>query len=224
MKIRRGFTLIELMITISIMLVATLAASSLMIAGVTLNRNAELRADESDNVRLAGMALAKAVSAAGLFTPGGIYVNVPSGTNTLISPVWTSAHNVNQPDDLWVIAPKYAALLGVCNPNFPGAAVAVTRPTPNSAQANPLPISVGCDKTLYAATPSLFCTDPTCSSGGAANAWLVVANMNTGALLTPTLTFATVAAGVASITSAESANSTFSDNPGTGFLAGDLVY
>lgn len=49
----RGFTLIELMISVTIMIIAIAAVTSLMVAAMSMNRNAQLNSDNQDQARIA---------------------------------------------------------------------------------------------------------------------------------------------------------------------------
>ena len=81
----RGMTLIELMLAAAIMSVAMMAAGAVLMAGVNMNRKAEIRAQESDEVRLAMNEVVKSLRHAGGGAGMGLYVGVgaPPGIVTV---------------------------------------------------------------------------------------------------------------------------------------------
>lgn len=161
MKTRNGFTLIELMVSVVVMVVAIAAASAVLIAASTFTRNTKNQSDNFDVARLGGSSLEKSVTSAGLFTPGGIYVNV-GASPTLISPVYGTSGGAAATDELWAIEPDPNALREPCVD--PGAMMPVV--------ADGGTVALNCT-----ATPTLNSSD-----------FLVDSNLTTGALLTPPLT------------------------------------
>jgi prepilin-type N-terminal cleavage/methylation domain-containing protein len=217
MKAQRGFTLIELMISAALMVVAVAAAGVLLIAASSMARNAQNYSDDSDNARMAGEALAKVIQSAGLLTPGGIWVNAGPAAPTLINPVFgidgtsgagtggahAAAATADGSDDLWVVVPDANALREACKDS--GAGVMVTASKASG------PLAVHCNSAI-----TTFDTNDT----------LLATNSSTGAILSPPLSFPMVG-GWATIKFKEDATSNYSDSvkgSPTGFTAGDMVF
>jgi prepilin-type N-terminal cleavage/methylation domain-containing protein len=202
----RGFTLIELMISITVMLFAIVAASTVIVTAGTMTRNADNASDDFDHARLAGEILTRDIQSAGLMTPGGVFIGATTSQNF---PLWGEDGNGTGAappapvspgtDDLWIIVSDRNALRNPCVDM--GAAL----PIQTAVASGPLTVQ--------------------CSTGNLANAFnttdfLVAANSRTGALLTVTgLAFPT-------ISYAEQGVPNFSDAPppGSGFSVGDMVY
>jgi prepilin-type N-terminal cleavage/methylation domain-containing protein len=68
-----GFSLIELMVSIAIMAVAVAATASVIVTLMSMTRNAENYTEDMDRARMGGLELVKAIEAAGLMTPAGLY-------------------------------------------------------------------------------------------------------------------------------------------------------
>ncbi len=213
-KNRRGFSLIELMVSVVIMAVAVAATASVVVTMMSLTRNAENYTDDLDAARQGGTALGRVVESAGLMTPGGLRVNTGSGP-LLINPIFgidgtTGAGfragggppAVTGPDDLWVVTPNRNSLREGCVD--PGAGVVISRTTAGGV------LTVQC---------------PTIITSFGAGDFLVASNSRTGALLSPPLVFSTAGAN-ATIGYAEQAVVNFSPAPppGEGFTRGDFVY
>jgi prepilin-type N-terminal cleavage/methylation domain-containing protein len=205
MSLRRGFTLIELMIAVTVMVIAIVAASTVVVTAATMTRNADNAADDFDHARLAGELLTRDIQSAGLMTPGGVFIGTPNSQNF---PLYGADGNGTGPlppvpvqpgtDDLWVLATDRNALRDPCVDK--GAALPL-----QSASAAGLNVQ--------------------CPSGNLLNAfnatdYLIAANTRTGALLTVN--------GLAgnTIGYAESGIANFSDAPppGSGYSTGDMVY
>ena len=135
----RGFTLIELMVSVAITAIAIAATVSVIITLSSMTRNAENFGDDADRARSAGGALAKAIEASGLMTPGGLYINTASGpmlSNSVFGIDGTTgagfrtaggaAPVVTGPDDMWVITPHRNAFRQGCTDVGAGVAVAKT--------------------------------------------------------------------------------------------------
>jgi prepilin-type N-terminal cleavage/methylation domain-containing protein len=99
--VRRGMTLIELMIGMSIFLVAVAASGAIMITGSTMAWVTERRGNAQDSARLGMDAIVHAVQNSGLGTPLGLYVLV-GGASRLVSPVYGNDNFSGGTDDLWV--------------------------------------------------------------------------------------------------------------------------
>ena len=205
---QRGFTLLELMIAATIMLLAVVIAGSVMMAGVLLTRNAEQRVQESDEARMAMADIVKNVLSAGHGAGAGVYVKgVGDGSAQLYMPIFgmdgatgngnglhsaaTPLAAANAMDDLWVIGASPNTLLESCHDR--GAASTVT----------------------VAGTGIL---NVVCTGSFAAGDQLLVSNMDKAALITNANPAATT------INYAES-SSGISDSPEHGgFQVGDMVY
>lgn len=201
-KGQSGLSLIELMVAAAIMLVAVALASSLMITGVRLARDGEVRTQESDEARLALGELVKSVRSAGMGAPRGFYVR-SNGNNTLANAIFgTDASSTDMPgaDDLWVVAPDGNALREGC-------------PGPGSTMGDP-----GAATSIIASGTGPL--QVVCTGKFTAGDLLMASNMDVGALLTGTV----LGGSPATIDYAES-NSGLSNTPSKGgFQKGDMVF
>jgi prepilin-type N-terminal cleavage/methylation domain-containing protein len=220
----RGFTLIELMLSVAILAVVTTMAGAIVVAGVFLSRNSQAVADADDTARLAAESIAGAIRSSGLYAPGGLYTWSGSATPTQIYPVFgldgTTGNGtgsgtgvvktVDGSDDLWVVVPDPNSLRQSCQ--VAGSQVALLAATPT---ANPV-LTVQCTAAMAPSPPGIFNVGDL----------LVASNGKTGAMMTTTA-FST-AGNWATITFAESVHgSAFSDSPppsGVGFQKGDVIY
>jgi type II secretory pathway pseudopilin PulG len=210
MNRRHGFTLIELMVSMVVMIIAIFAALTLMLVAFSLVRNADNESDDFDHARIAGEQLTIQLQSAGLMTPGGIFIGTVASQNF---PLWGADGNGTGPlppapaqagtDDLWVILPDRNALRDPCGDK--GAGLPVALPVGVSKPNGPIPVQ--------------------CPSGNLANAFnvndfAVAANTRTGALLTIN------GLGLGQINSVEDGSANFSDAPppGAGYARADLVY
>ncbi len=151
-----GMTLIELVIAVSVMLVAVAAATTLLIAAMRMSRDVQGNVEAGERARLAATELLEHLGRAGLGSYNGVNV-VTSGTLKLVSPVYgydgTTGNGaagaaipltlmnskppttyVVYPDDIWIIEPsRYAfdesCLAGSGNNQNPGSKVAITAAT-----------------------------------------------------------------------------------------------
>jgi prepilin-type N-terminal cleavage/methylation domain-containing protein len=216
--LRRGFSLVELMVSVVIMAVAIAATLSVVLSLSTMTHNAELYGDDDDRARMAATHMQRAIEGIGLFTPAGIWVNGGATTPTLISPVFghdgttgggqatggSLTVTADKTDDLWMVVPDRNAFREGCVDT--GAAVSVTK-----TQAG----GTGALVTQCLGAITTFATTDT----------LVAANSTTGALLSPPLVFATSGAN-GTIGFAEQAVGNFAPapTPGVGFGVSDVVY
>src|SRR5215470_8150269 len=75
MKSNRGFTLIEIMISGGIMMIAVIATCMMLLEGQRFTRNTEEVAKSNDSARLAGEFIVGALRTAGMGANLGVYVN-----------------------------------------------------------------------------------------------------------------------------------------------------
>lgn len=201
MRRQRGFSLIELLIAVAVMLTAVAAVSYLLISTSRMKHNTENAIESTDAARLALEAIARDVRLAGMGAPGGLWVS-QTGTPTRVNAVFgldgTAEGTEFERDDLWLVLPGANALRESCVDR--GASTSVVR-------AGTGPLAVTC-------TGSLRDTD-----------LLLVSNMASAALLTG-LVLTPEQPGVAGgIDYDESDVTGFSNAPERGgFQVGDLVY
>ncbi len=107
----RGMTLIELMVSMTIMLVAVAAAVAVLSNGVRLANNNQLIIESNDASRMALEYMARLVRNAGVGAGGGVYVWTGAGPQ-LVPPVFgtdgTGPYPPGPPtvsDELWVVVP-----------------------------------------------------------------------------------------------------------------------
>jgi prepilin-type N-terminal cleavage/methylation domain-containing protein len=197
----RGFTFIELIIAMAVMLVAIAAVSYLLIATLRMKHNTENAIESNDASRLALETLAKDLRLAGMGAPGGLWLN-QGGTPTQVNAVFgldgAAAATDFERDDLWLVLPDPRALRESC----------VDRGASTSL------VSAGTGALSVTCTTSLRNTD-----------LLMVSNMTSAALLTGIVLTPSQPTVPGSIDYAESTLSGFSNAPGRGgFQVGDLVY
>jgi prepilin-type N-terminal cleavage/methylation domain-containing protein len=203
-----GLTLIELMVAMTIMLMAVAATFAVMSAGAQMTRNGEAIAVSNDASRTALEYVATRARTAGMGAPGGVWVNA-GGVPTLISPVYgtNSVSTINGAagnfaDDLWVITPDKNAFITNCASAGIGAAA------PSQVVADALAGGI----------------QVTCASIFPATATLLASNQTTAALLTGlTITNETLPNTPGVISFAGVGGLTDSAPPGR-FMPGDMVY
>ncbi len=112
MKSNRGFTLVEMMISGGIMLVAVIATCMMLLEGQRFTRNTEEVAKSNDSARIAGELVVSALRIAGMGGNLGLWIN-NSGTPRLISPIFGNDNilSAGSTDDVWMILPNRTALL-----------------------------------------------------------------------------------------------------------------
>jgi len=100
----RGFTLIEMLVSMSIMMVAIVATAMILVEGQRFTRNAEEVSNSNDNARIAGELIASALRVAGMGGALGVWIN-NAGTPRLISPVFgiDAIATEGNTDDIWMI-------------------------------------------------------------------------------------------------------------------------
>src|SRR5260370_9968282 len=106
----RGFTLVELMTSTAIMIVAIAATCMVLIEGQRFTRNTEEVVNGNDNARIAGEFIANALRIAGMGGAAGLWIN-NSGTPRLISPIFGTDNIAAEgsTDDIWMILPDRRA-------------------------------------------------------------------------------------------------------------------
>jgi prepilin-type N-terminal cleavage/methylation domain-containing protein len=201
---RRGFTLIELMTSTAIMIVAITATCMMLIEAQRFTRNSEEIVNSNDNARVAGEFIVNALRIAGMGGAAGLWIN-NGGTPRQISPI-SGTDNIStegSTDDLWLILPDRRAFQDNNCVNKSGGAVSV-------ATGGTGPLKVTCTQGLLPA-------------GGPSPAMLMVTNfLNPGVLVTqPTPTTPSDGTVVGVIGYSESALAGF---PPRAFQVGDLVY
>jgi type II secretory pathway pseudopilin PulG len=201
----RGLTLVELMISVVIMMIAIMAAAALIIAGSNMTARAERRTTAEDSARDAMELIGRSLANAGMGAPGGLYI-WQGGANVLINPVFGTGGGASGVDDLWLVVPdrnvlREPSVLPECI-SAPGSA---TTNLTNGTDSSGLRVS--------------------CITGFTKHDTLLVTNWNTGALIfnpepTPAKSF-----GEPAIIQFPAMGTDFSNAPGRGdFKAGDLVF
>lgn len=109
---RRGMTLLELLISLSILVVVVAIAGTLMVETVTFSRRGQQLADTNEAAHLAGNVLAAALRRSGLGMNNGLLI-AQGNTVTRTNPVIV-VNNTDGPDELWVVRPHRDALLESC--------------------------------------------------------------------------------------------------------------
>jgi type II secretory pathway pseudopilin PulG len=190
-----GMSLVELMVSMTIMMIVITAASALFIAGTNMAATTERRGATEDAAHLALETVVRSVVNAGMGVPAGLWVRQNSA-NVLVSPVFGIDGTT---DDLWLVVADRNVLREPCTAAFPGAAtVNFTTGTGN--------LSVSC------------------AAGFSNGDMLLATNMVTGALLSGTSFTDATSTTPATIQYAESGPG-YSDSPAKGgFQAGDLVF
>ena len=207
MTTNRGVTLLELMIAVSITVVAIAATMGLVGFTGVLARHADIVAEGNNNARLAGDVIAGALRNAGMGGGQGVYLGV-AGSATMINPIHGAdnlslnyaGRSVNNSDDLWLVVPDRNAMRDSCNTR--GAYVSVVTPGLGALSVVPFPTAP--------------CTNPFVNGES-----LLVTNMNRSALIT---NIALNSPGPNQINYNESTISGFSNAPERGgFQVGDMV-
>ena len=109
---RRGTTLVELLISLSILLVVVTIAGMLMVETMMFSRRGQQLADTNEAAHLAGDVLAAALRRSGLGMGNGLLI-AQGGRVTRTNPVIV-VNNTGAPDELWVMRPHRDALLESC--------------------------------------------------------------------------------------------------------------
>jgi len=200
----RGFTLVELMTSTAIMIVAIAATCMVLIEGQRFTRNTEEVVNGNDNARIAGEFIANALRIAGMGGAAGLWIN-NSGTPRLISPIFGTDNIATEgsTDDIWMILPDRRAFQDNNCVNRSGGAVSLA-----AAGAGPLNVT---------------CTQGLLPSGGPIPSMLLVTNFGSpGVLVTqPSATTPSAGAAIGVIGYAESGLAGFPPRP---FQIGDMVY
>lgn len=194
----RGFTLVELMVSMAIMLIAISVASILLMEGSRMTRRGEEIADTNDGSRVAGDAIVAQARMAGMGAWGGLWVAIGS-TPVKVSPIYGTV-GVTGLAELWMMVPNRDAMRESCVD--PGAATTVVAGGTGV-------LSVNCVANLKTQT------------------LLVATNMLTGALLSPPYTWTDESRPTTpgQIDYAESGVGGYSNAPQKGgFQVGDMVY
>jgi prepilin-type N-terminal cleavage/methylation domain-containing protein len=198
-----GFTLIELMISVTIMTLAIVAAMQIVLVATRLAATQELTGQSNTSARSAADEIISNINLAGLGASSGVWVNV-GGTATRINPIFgldgttgqggtPAVSNGTGIDDLWLVVGGRNTFRQACSDS--GAGSVVTNAGTGS-------LKVLCTSTLAGSTK------------------LLVSNMNSAALLSTA-----VYPDGTTVNYAESAVPNFSDSPEKGgFQVGDVVY
>jgi len=200
----RGFTLVELMTSTAIMIVAITATCLMLIEAQRFTRNSEETINSNDNARIAGESIVSALRIAGMGGAAGLWIN-NSGTPRQISPIF-GTDNISTEgftDDIWMILPDRRAFQDNNCVNNSGGAVSL-------AAGGTGPLKVTCTQGLLPA-------------GGPTPAMLMVTNFGTSGVLVaqPTPTTPSDGTVVGVIGYNESALVGFPPRP---FQIGDMVY
>jgi prepilin-type N-terminal cleavage/methylation domain-containing protein len=196
----RGFTLIEMLVSVTIMLTVVAITGVLFVEGAKMTRRGQELISANDASRMAGEAIMNHAQLAGMGAPAGLWVNI-GGTATLVNPIYGTNASDGGTDDLWIVVPHPNALRQSCVDT--GAATSLTNPGTGL-------LSVNCVASLADAGATM----------------LMATNMQTGALLTGPFTFVDPSGTTpGTINYAEASVSGFSDSPAKGgFQIGDLVF
>jgi len=206
----RGFSMLELVIALAIMLVVVAMGSTLFVTSANISRDGEQRIGEADDARVAVNEIVNSLRLAGAGMPNGVYYNnssVPTrigavygidgltgagGTGPVVGP-----YSRPGTDDLWLVVPDRNGMREGCVDT--GASTILT--------------GAGLDSSNL----KVFCNGMFPATGLA-----VVSNLNKGALIT-----ITSKPDANHFAFAESGVSGFSDAPeqqgGGGYQEGDLV-
>lgn len=147
----------------------------------------------------------KAIGSAGMFTPGGTWVNGGPGAPTLVNSIWSVDGAATLPDDLWVITPDQNALREPCA--TAGAGVTLT-----NLDGGTSGLVVHCPSGSFTATSPFLASDI-----------LIGTNSVTGAMLTG-WTYGNAWTWTGIIPAAGSPYPTGGAGVGTGWQAGDFIY
>jgi type II secretory pathway pseudopilin PulG len=204
MKNARGFTLLELAISMGIMLVAIVATCVMLIEGQRFTRNTEEVSQSNDSSRMAGEFIVSALRIAGMGAAMGVWIN-NAGTPRLISPIFGTDNisTANNTDDIWMVIPDRRAFQESNCQSGSGGAASLTRGGVGQ-------LKVTCTRSLFPAT-------------GPSPSLLLVTNFaNPGVLITrPTVVIASDGTNEGAIDYNESTLPSF---PPRAFLSGDIVY
>jgi hypothetical protein len=200
---KRGFTLIELITSVGIMIVAIAATCMMLIEGQRFTRNSEEIINSNEGSRVAGEFIASALRIAGMGAASGVWIN-NAGVPRLISPIF-GTDNISTEgftDDIWMLIPDRRAFQdNTCQSGSGGALTLVAAGTG--------PLNLSCTQSLLPAI-------------GPTPAMLLVTNF-TGpavALTQPSVSTPSIGTVVGLVGYAESAVAGFPPRP---FQVGDLV-
>jgi prepilin-type N-terminal cleavage/methylation domain-containing protein len=203
----RGFTLLEMLVSVAILVMVLAMVSSLVVFGARMTRQGEEYSDTNESARLAVDTIVNNVRNSGLGMAGGVWINPTGGNNfSNYSPVIVN-DNVGGlgPDDLWLVVP---------NPN--GLATGCTQ------DVSPYTGSAGGGTTVQHTSNGAGSLVIRCKSSISGFPTLLVTNMLSGALVT-FQGFGTNAASEVTLSYVEQ-SSGFSDSPSRGgFQIGDMV-
>ena len=202
-----GLTLVEMMISMGIIVIAMAASASILISSSNLLHSSNEVAESNDAARQGGERVTVALRSSGMGSAGGVWVN-RSGTPFLVNPVFgmdgttgtgfnPATPNASGTDELWVVAPAPTAMAQTCS-SAGGTSVVL-----NSGAS--VVLSVTCTDSFQVGQPVL------------------VTNLTQAALLTPITLVTETATTPGAIDYSERAIS-LSDSPTHGgFQKGDLV-
>src|SRR5258707_220220 len=123
---KRGFTLIELITSTAIMIVAIAATCMMLIEGQRFTRNSEEIINSNEGSRVAGEFIVSALRIAGMGAAAGVWIN-NAGIPRLISPIF-GTDNISTEgftDDIWMLIPDRRAFQDNNCQSGSGAAVSV---------------------------------------------------------------------------------------------------
>ncbi len=150
---KRGFTLIELITSTAIMIVAIAATCMMLIEGQRFTRNSEEIINSNEGSRVAGEFIVSALRIAGMGAAAGVWIN-NAGIPRLISPIF-GTDNISTEgftDDIWMLIPDRRAFQDNNCQLGSGAAVSVVA-------AGTGPLNVTCTQSLLPAigpTPAML--------------------------------------------------------------------
>src|SRR6266852_4250159 len=150
---KRGFTLIELITSTAIMIVAIAATCMMLIEGQRFTRNSEEIINSNEGSRVAGEFIVSALRIAGMGAAAGVWIN-NAGIPRLISPIF-GTDNISTEgftDDIWMLIPDRRAFQDNNCQSGSGAAVSVVT-------AGIGPLNVSCSQSLLPAlgpTPAML--------------------------------------------------------------------
>lgn len=170
MRQHSGFSLVELLVSLAVMMIVLSITTSVVISSMHMARNAELVVQTNDELRLAAEAIVNSARNAGMGAPNGIWVvqgGVPVRVNAMFGRDGTTgaggvpaSPSTYERDDLWLVIPNNNFSKQSCaSPAVAGSSASVT-----AAGVGALPVS--------------------CTSGFSQTDILMVSNLRSGALLT----------------------------------------
>jgi prepilin-type N-terminal cleavage/methylation domain-containing protein len=203
----RGFTLLEMLVSVAILVMVLAMVSSLVVFGARMTRQGEEYSDTNESARLAVDSIVNNVRNSGLGMAGGVWINPMAGNNfSNFSPVIVN-DNVNGlgPDELWLVVPNANGLATGCTQDV------------NGYRGSP-----GGGTTVQHTSNGAGDLVIRCKSSIAGFPTLLVTNMLSGALVSFS-GFGTNAASEVTMSYVEE-SAGFSDSPSRGgFQIGDMV-